>query len=158
MNQLDQATILRMVSEGKITPEEAAQLLEALNESERANIPPAPPTPPTPPIPPRPPMPPAAAPGKGKFLRVIVKGIDPDKGEEIDVDVNVPMKLARKLTPMLDKMIPENAQKHMRESGVEIAMILAMLESIDEDMEGRDIVNVKIGDGTDAMWVRVYVE
>lgn len=45
--------ILRMVEEGKITPEEAALLLEALAEVEAPRF--TPPVPPFPPVPPKPP-------------------------------------------------------------------------------------------------------
>ncbi len=54
--------ILKMLQEGTITAEQAAELLAALDVSEARS---APPTPPTPPAPPTPPVPPTPPPGVG---------------------------------------------------------------------------------------------
>ena len=153
MTKMDQQSILQMVSDGKITAQEGAQLLEALGETEM----PAAPVPVSAPARTSSFDTPAAVAGKGKFLRVIVDGKD-EKNDEIDVDINVPIKLARRLGPMLEKMIPEDAQTKMNEKGVDMVMILAMLETLDEDMEGRDLANVTVGSGEDTMRVRIYVE
>lgn len=151
--QMNRETILRMVADRKITPEEAAELIEALDEAERKPAPP----PPTP-IAPRPPK----AAGAGKFLRVMVKvdGNGDENVDNVDVDINVPINLAKKIAPMLGGMIPQDAQERMESKGVDLEMIAGLLSSLDEElMEGRDIVNISaIGDDGETVKVRIYVE
>ncbi len=152
----DRETILHLVSEGKITPEEGAQLIQALGESEApARRGPA-----------ERPVPGPARAGKGRFLRMIVK-VSPEEGDanpdkSVDVDVNVPISLANRLAPMLENVIPPEAQRNMDEKGFDIGTIAALLSTLDEDMEGRDLVNVTVGkgmtEGQGEVRVRIYVE
>jgi hypothetical protein len=155
MSNMNQQTILRMVAEGKITAEEGAQLIEALyeaKETERL----APPIPLTQEMPRRT--------GKGKFLRVIVKvGDDSAKSEDkVNMDVNLPIQFARKLAPLLETGMPEKAKEKLEKSGITMESIAPLLESLDEDMEGRDLVNIDVSegmtDGEGAVKVRIYVE
>lgn len=164
MSNTNTESIIRLVSEGKITAEEGAKLIEALSEEQKPKDAPklaytsatqlstAPKT------------------AKGRFLRVIVKVVgdavkmsDEIKGGEVDIDVNVPLSLARRIVPMLDGVIPSDAQQKMLENGVDLVALVALLETLDEDMEGRDLVNVNIvgdaGKGEQSfVKVRVYVE
>lgn len=70
------ATVLRLVSEGKLSPEEAAPLIEALGPSTA-------PPPPAPPAPPRPDR------GRGRRVRIQVS----EKGRKV-VDLRVPLAFA----------------------------------------------------------------
>lgn len=164
MSNTNTEAIIRLVSEGKITAEEGAKLIEALNEEQKPKDAVKPTYVQA--------AQPSAAPrtGKGRFLRVIVK-VDSDndeaqengKSEKVDIDVNVPLNLARRIVPMLDGVIPADAQAQMQENGVDLVTLVALLETLDEDMEGRDLANVNVT-GTskkgknENIKVRVYVE
>ncbi len=158
MADTNREAVLRMIAEGKIAPEDGTKLLQALNEAEGREQSAA--------------AVPARAGGKGKFLRVICKMTDAegktvDGADRMDVDVNVPIKFARRLAPVLASSMPENAKEKLAQGGYDIESIVSLLEMLDEDMEGRDLVNVSIGSNMmdndkfqsgAEMKVRVYVE
>ena len=83
------ATVLRLVSEGKLCAEEAAPIIEALG---RHRVPP-------PSEPPTPPSPPGSVPGKGKGRRVRIQVTE--HGRRV-VDVRVPLAFAA----MAARMVP----------------------------------------------------
>ena len=84
------ATVLRLVSEGKLSAEEAAPIIEALGRHRVAPPPPEPPTPPTPP---------GSVPGKGRGRRVRIQVTE--HGRRV-VDVRVPLAFAA----MAARMVP----------------------------------------------------
>jgi len=83
------ATVLRLVSEGKLSAEEAAPIIEALG---RHRVPP-------PSEPPTPPTPPGLVPGKGRGRRVRIQVNE--RGGKV-VDVRIPLAFAA----MAARMIP----------------------------------------------------
>jgi hypothetical protein len=125
--------ILNMVANGKITPEEAERLLEALN---------APPAETSP-----------SAPKNPKFIRVKVTGSD-------NVDVRVPVGILRagiKLTALIPPLAMAHIDEHMKEQGLNFDLSHIKKEDIDELIAnlGELEVDVKSRNGDT---VRVYCE
>ncbi len=137
----EKAKILEMLENGKITPEQAERLLQAVGASSRQS-------------------------GNGDYSNgaARVKKIDPVvqknmKGKlriEVDADdgdkvrVAVPLKLAH----LALSMMPKDAAIQIEREGIDISTLLAGLsESIDEIDE--DLVNVTSSDGTH---VRIYID
>jgi len=84
--------ILKMVEEGKISPEEAARLLSALGKAERRRA--------------------AASPGEGRWLRVRVTDVDSGKTA---VNVNLPISLVNVGLRMGARFVPEMEGVNMAE-------------------------------------------
>jgi hypothetical protein len=84
------ATILRLVSEGRLTAEEAAPIIEALTQQ-------APPRHPGPASPPGPTTPPGLGQGRGRRIRIQIT----ERGRRV-IDVRVPLAFAA----MAARMVP----------------------------------------------------
>lgn len=138
----ERAKILEMLENGKITPEQAERLLQAVGTASKQS-------------------------GKTSYsdtASVRIKKIDPTlqknlKGKlriEVDSDdgdkvrIAVPLKLAH----LAISMMPKDAAIQIEREGIDISSLLAGLsESIDEIDE--DLVNVTSGDGVN---VRIYID
>jgi hypothetical protein len=145
----DRGRILKMLAEGKITADEAARLLDAL-DARRTGPAAGEATPsaakgdPTPP----PSVPP-------KYLRVKVDGRDSEK-----VEVRVPLALVRsglKLTSLIPPQAMDRINERMSEKGISIDLSNFKPEDIDELMEALREMEVTV-DGKDGEKVRVYCE
>ncbi len=141
--------ILEMLESGKITAQEAEQLLDALgteplkDSGGRSQAP-------EPLSPPRPAQ-------MGKKLRVYVVG-STEKDKNMNVNVAVPMALARLVDNVIENCIPAEALEEMKKQGVDLKAIrfgelVSTLENLDEDIVDADI---KAEDSD--FKVRVYVE
>lgn len=118
-------TVLRLVSEGKLSAEEAAPIIEALG---RHRVPP----PSGPPTPPTPPTPPGSVSGKGQGRRVRIQVTE--RGRRV-VDVRVPLAFAT----MAARMVPgiPDSYAAMIEQAVETATIGPIIDvAEDEDGDG----------------------
>lgn len=116
------ATILRLVSEGKLSAEEAAPIIEAL---QRHRVPP-------PSEPPTPPTPPGSVPGKGRGRRVRIQVTE--RGRRV-VDVRVPLAFAA----MAARMVPgiPDSYAALIEQAVETDTIGPIVDvAEDEDGDG----------------------
>ena len=116
------ATVLRLVSEGKLSAEEAAPIIEALG---RHRVPP-------PSEPPTPPTPPGSVPGKGRGRRVRIQVTE--HGRRV-VDVRVPLAFAA----MAARMVPgiPDSYAAMIEQAVETDTIGPIIDvAEDEDGDG----------------------
>jgi len=137
--------VLDMLSQGQINAEEAARLLESLDEPEGgAN----------------------RATGEikrsdarlqGKKLRVQVNGFM-ENDKKIDVNVSVPLLLARYVDNLIVSCLPEEANRELMAQGINlrqlnIGQLVDALENLDED-----IVNADINQNDMSLTVRVYVE
>ena len=125
--------ILNMVANGKITPEEAEQLLEALNAPSAGTSP--------------------SAPKNPRFIRVKVTGND-------NVDVRVPVGILRagiKLTALIPPLAMAHIDEHMKEQGLNFDLSHIKKEDIEELIAnlGELEVDVKSRNGDT---VRVYCE
>ena len=142
--------VLDMLAQGQINAEEAAGLLSCLEEPEDKGA-----------------WRPAAV-GvigsserlKGKKLRVQVNGYTKEKNDtqKIDVNVSVPLVLARYVDNLIASCLPEAANRELLAQGINlrqlnIGQLIDALENLDEDIVNADIKQ----EGTD-LTVRVYVE
>ena len=122
--------ILKMVEDGKVTAEDGAKLLAALDDSRKTA--------------PRPPMPPPA-PGttaSGRWLRIRVTDVNTGRPK---VNVNIPMGLVNVGLKMGAKFAPEV-------DGLDVQQIT---EAINSGMTGK-IIDVM--DEEDGEHVEIYVE
>ena len=120
--------ILKMVEDGTITAEQAAELMKAMGVEEESQVP--------------------AKSKSGydkKMFRIIVDSVDGDK-----VNVQFPVGAIKKILKVTGKL--PIADKDLQ--GVDLEQMMeAISECLDEEIEG-DFVNVNAADGTT---VRVYV-
>ena len=141
----DRARILEMLKAGKISVDEAEQLLDALDQRPASDQAPA--------IP-------AEAPSAGtgrkcRFLRVLVKG-----GGNETVDVRVPMQLLRagvKLGALLPPEARSKVDCALGEKGINLDLSGLTPETVEEFVEGMSELSVNIV-GDDGETVRVFCE
>lgn len=120
--------ILKMVEDGTITAEQAAELMKAMGVEEESQVPAK-----------------SKAGYDKKMFRIIVDSVDGDK-----VNVQFPVGAIKKILKVTGKL--PIADKDLQ--GVDLEqMMYAISECLDEEIEG-DFVNVDAADGTT---VRVYV-
>ena len=134
--------ILRMVQEGKVTPEQGAQLLEAL-KSPASGVSPA-------------------TGSRPRFVRAVVRVSDEQKKEKVMVNANLPVALAdlalkmaesAKITKDGETIVLGDFLKNM--GGVDISTILQMVK---EGAEGK-LVDVTVdGDKGEKVKVEVVVD
>lgn len=138
--------ILDMVEKGTISAEDAARLLECVGETEekqkereeeRAHV--------------------SAQRMKGKRLRVLVNGVS-EEGQKINVNVGVPLVLARYADNILATCVPAEVTEELGRQGIDLKGIrIGEIVDVFEEIE-EDIVNVDIGEEGNGIKVRVYVE
>lgn len=130
MNDDERARILRMVAEGKISPEEGAELLEAIQQERRSSAP-------IPPEPPQPPRPPrdwnSAGRRSSRFLIIQIKD-----GEQSKMNLRIPLGLAK----TAGKFIPRNAQNYLGKYEINLQELLDEVA----DSEGGTLLEVRDGD------------
>ncbi len=133
--------ILDMLAEGKITAEEAGQLIAALERDQ----------------------PPAASSvdarpkGKAKYLRVVVDAVE--NGEPARVNVRVPLQLLRagvQLAALIPAQALDRANAELNKSGVPVDLAQLKPEQLEALVEHLDEVLVEV-DAPDAK-VRVFCE
>lgn len=133
--------ILDMLAEGKITPEEAEQLIAALERDQ-------PPTAASSEVRPK---------GKAKYLRVVVDTTE--NGEPGRVNVRVPLQLLRagvRLAALIPPQALGKANEKLNESGVPLDLTQLKPEQLEDLVEQLDEVTVEV-DQPDAK-VRVFCE
>jgi hypothetical protein len=142
--------ILEMLGKGKISAQEAEQLLDALGEG---SAPAAIGT-----------LAPIEQKARPKYLRVLVKAGDGGGKDAANVDVRVPLQLIR-AGVKLGALIPKDAQvqvnEKLQEQGINIDLANIPPEMLDEliDSLGELTVNVDAGDDeSGGAVVRVFCE
>lgn len=118
------ATVLRLVAEGKLSPDEAAPIIEALSSPRPGAAGREPPPPPV--VPPAPPAPPA---GRGRRVRIQVK----ERGRRV-VDVRVPLSFAA----VAARMVPgiPDSYASLIEQAVESDTMGPIVDAEDENGDG----------------------
>ena len=111
--------ILEMLEKGKITAEEANELLEAIGENENSVI--------------SKPKETNKVKSKSPKFRVIIKTNEGD-----NVNISIPLKLAK----ISRNVVPKSARAEMEEAGIDFDALLDNLDEFDED-----IVNIETEDG-----------
>ncbi|MBN1624800.1 MAG: hypothetical protein JXN10_07105 [Clostridia bacterium] len=137
--------ILKMVEDGKITAQEALDLIEAIGRTEteeEKNVRP-----------------------KGKssnrMFRIRIDAAEQDGRERAKVNINIPLNVARKLTS-LTKMIPDSAKEEMAREGVNIdeLNLSELLDALHESGSEESLVDIDAtdGDGKGGAKVKIYVD
>ena len=143
----ERQNVLDMLESGRISAQEAAQLLEALEKQSGGAV--------------RKSAPLTVSTGDdrlaGKKLRVLVNGFT-EGSKKMNVNVSVPLVLARVADNIIERCIPAAAMAQLEKEGIDIrglriADMVDALESLDED-----IVNADIDSDDSQLAVRVYVE
>ena len=137
----DRQTILEMLESGRINAQEAQQLIDALDgrdaRTKSGDVE-------------------GALPKKGgKKLRVYVKGMA--SGQKINVNVAIPVAIARVVDNLLENCIPNVAQEELQKQGINIKGI-RLGEILDALGDDEDVVNANIESEKADLNVRVYVE
>lgn len=112
INHEERSRILRMVAEGKVSAEEAAELLEALEPPRTEPVRPAAPLPP--PVP-------STAPQNSRVLHIEV-----DEGGESRVNIRIPLGLARAAS----RFIPRQAQRHLEGYDIDLEQLVTDLAGV----------------------------
>ena len=140
--------VLEMLSQGKLTTEQAERLMAALDREETGG---------------GTALATQARTGtKPRFLRVVVDGVE-DGEYPLKVNVRVPIQLLR-AGVRLASLIPTNAQgavnEALRREGVDIDVSQVKPENLEEliDSIGDLTVDVDVNDKSDKMKVRVFCE
>jgi len=125
--------ILQMLADGKISPQEADRLIDALGKKPETAV-----------------VVKSLKDGKGKVnlsgkLRIEVKSANGD-----DVKIAVPLKLANLITTF----VPKDKISKLEENGVNLNEIFSNIDEFTKNMD-EDIVNVQSADGDN---VRIYIE
>ena len=137
--------ILKMVEDGKITAQDALELLEALGKNEEVVTPPKP-----------------KSKGKKKMFRIRIDAQGDSHGSgRAKVNVNIPINVAKKLTS-LTRMIPDSAKGEMEKEGFNIdeLNLQELLEAIEEGEMDESIVDIDAegDDGEGGAKVKIYVD
>ncbi|MET9595022.1 hypothetical protein ABZY45_29455 [Streptomyces sp. NPDC006516] len=126
--------VLQMLSEGKITADEAERLMDALERD-------------------RPEPPPAAAPGptsRPKYLRVVVDAADDAGGDGASrVNIRVPMQLLRagvRLTSLLPPQALTKVNAELKRSGVPVDLAELRPQHLEDLIEHLDDIVVDVDD------------
>ena len=138
--------ILQMLSEGKITADEAERLIAALEKDSSSA---------------------SAAPLKGevlkpraKYLRVVVEAQDPHHGNgQTKVNIRVPMQLLRagvRLGALMPREARERANAAMREKGIDFDINQIKPENLEDLIEQLNDLEVNVDE--DRAKVRVFCE
>jgi hypothetical protein len=130
-----------MVSEGKITVEEAEKLMDAVEaksvpETEAIELK-------------------DKRGRKPKKLRVNIDAGESTK--KAKVNVSIPLSIVRTFGPIVVKNLPKEAREELDKSGVDLVQIIDDIESIISEASEEDIVNIDT-EGEDAAKVRIYLE
>jgi len=140
----DRARILNMLSEGKITVEEAEKLIDSLDkrtvdEAETGVI--------------------ELKDKRGrkpKKLRVNIDAAGEDT-KKSKVNINIPLSMIRTFGPLIVKNLPKDAKEELNKSGIDFAQIIEDIDKIILEGSDEDIVNIDT-EGEDAAKIRIYLE
>lgn len=133
--------ILELLEEGKVTRQEAAELLNSLDDrraSEEAS--------------------PAVAANAKRFLRVRVNG------DKTKVNVNVPLNLIKVATQIADasmKWIPQEAHDQMKKQGIDLSKIdfNEIINLVDQGLSDGRLVDIETEDEEEGRTkVEIYVD
>lgn len=144
MNE-ERKRILDMLEDGTITADEAMMLLEQLESDGKG--------------PQAPMQAPASAGGRPGERMLRVRGVfyEPSKSKPTNINVNLPLKLA-KLAGKIIGALPDSARRRMDAQGINLQDIDwdDIIETLADT--GGDIVNVTFDEGDGSGTLRVYVE
>lgn len=141
MEENDRSRILQMLKDGKITVEEADQLLGALDSQPAEKV--------------------AVKDARGRKhskLKVLVDAEGDHKNGNAKVNVNIPLSLVRTVGPIVAKNMPREAKEKLDQQGINLEQIFNDVETMIDNGLEEDIVNIDVGDEGNKAKVRIYVE
>lgn len=137
--------ILKMVEDGKITAQEALDLIEAIGRTETTEEKTERPK----------------SKSSNRMFRIRIDAAEQDGRERAKVNINIPLNVARKLTS-LTKMIPDSAKEEMAREGVNIdeLNLSELLDALHESGSEESLVDIDAteGDGKGGAKVKIYVD
>lgn len=134
--------ILDMLAAGKITAEEASDLLDALEGQEKPKTPEL-----------------KDKRGRKKSLRIDVNAND--GSDSAKVKVNVPLSLIKVINPILKSgLVSDKARQKLEDKGVDIDKLTEIIDGITDELAetDEDIVTVDAGEDNEGAKVRIYVD
>ena len=138
--------ILNLLKDGAITPEEAENLLSALEGNPEDRV--------------KGEEPVSLKDTRGrkpKKLRIQVDS-NKDGADKAKVNVNIPISLIRTLGPIVKKSIPNDARVQIAAQGVDLDALMESLDTLIESGMDEDIVNIDTDGTGEKAKVRIYVE
>jgi len=132
--------VLEMIKSGKISVEDGEKLLDVIMGEEKDMK--------------------GAAPNKQKkILRIRVDAYGRENKDNARVNVNIPLPIARKLAG-LTAVIPKEARKEMKDSGVDIDAIdlEGLIEMFESGEIDENLMDIDTGDEKKGARVKIYVE
>jgi len=137
--------ILKMVEDGKITAQEALELIEAIGRSDEDE----------------PKVERPVKKGPRRMFRVRIDASEKEGGDRAKVNINIPLSVAKKLTS-LTHMIPDSAKSEMEKEGVNIddLNLTELLDALDESGSEESLVDIDATDedGKGGAKVKIYVD
>lgn len=133
--------ILEMLKNGKISVEEAGQLLDAVDTKPQAE-------------------PVAMKDKRGRKAKKLHIVVDSEgwNNKNSKVNLSIPISLIRTLGPVIAKNIPSEAKTEMGKQGIDIGQILEDVERmLDEGLE-EDFVDINTGENGENAKVHIYVD
>ncbi len=138
----ERARILNMLSEGKLTVEEAEKLMDAVGTARSA--------PETEAI--------ELKDRRGRKPKKLRVNIDAgEQSKKAKVNVSIPLSVVRTFGPIIAKNLPHEAKEELDKRGIDFGRIVDDIESIISEASEEDIVNIDT-EGEDAAKVRIYLE
>lgn len=136
----DKQKILKMVEDGKISAQEALDLIEALGIEEEIK------------------EPKPSVKGKNKMFRIRIDAGEKGGGKA-KVNINIPLSVAKKLTS-LTKVIPQSAKDEMEKGGFNIdeLNINEILDAISSGEMDESIVDIDADGDEGGAKVKIYVD
>ena len=139
--------VLEMLSEGKVSVDEAERLLSLVDEEPETTTAVQPLAPPAPPAPPQ-------AGSARRYLRVTI-----DSDDDEHIDVRVPLALIKagvKLHTLLPAQATTGINTALQDNGINVDIDNLRTEDLDQLIDALSEIEVNIQDGDDK--VRVYCE
>lgn len=133
----EERRILEMLSSGQINVDQATELLDAVKQS--VLLPPSPASPPKPR-------------GIAKMIRVQVDAQEDNGSKRAEVDVNIPLGLAR----FVSKFLPKDVKDHMQEQGIDLTELFEGIES--GDFPEGELLNIDSSEDDESNRTKIIIE
>lgn len=139
----DRVRILEMLQNGKISVEEAEQLLSALGRRAESGAPAES-------------VPMKDSRGrKARKLRILV---DAGEGKDARVNMSIPLSLVRTVGPLVLTNMPAAAREQMEKNGVQVDSLLGDIDTMLQENDLGDIVNIDTEKDGKNIKIRICIE
>lgn len=138
----ERARILTLLESGTISADQAAVLLEAIGTQTAAKGKAKPSPTPARSVTPKPPA---------QLLRIAIDAVDDADDDNVKINVNVPLKLAR----FAANFMPQEARAELTEQGIDLADIL---DNLGDELPDGPLVDIDATENEGAKKVRIRIE